>query len=709
MNKLFSAVNWLVLTWISCLILSSPSYALFVSEPKPPEPFIEQFFPGADNIGEKTGEPPFWTLKQGDKVLGYAFETVDIVDIPAYSGEPINMLVAMDTEGKYLGAKVLEHHEPILLIGLPEQLLFDFADQYAGLSIHDRIKVGGNATEGMIHLDAVSGATVTVMVVNVAITKAATKVARSLGLLAEDEAFHLPPATIKQDVYQPSDWLKLTGDGSIRKLYLNRGQVDDAFVGTEAEHIDAAAPEEKQDQFIELYYTQLNIPTIGRNLLGDSEYQWLVDTLKPGEHAIGMMANGYSFKGSGYVRGGIFDRIQLHQKGEAISFRDTDQYRINDIFIDGAPRLREMSIFIVRDHHEFDPGSDWQLELLIRRQFGPIDGVFNSFKAGYQTPEHYITKPVPPVVEEPLPLWAQVWQDRTTEITILIASLVILTLVLFFQDVLVKYPTFMHRFRTSFLIFVVVFIGWVQLGQLSIVNVFTFLQSLMSDFNWELFLLDPMIFILWCFVAFSIMLWGRGIFCGWLCPFGALQELINEAARKLKIRQYELPFAVHERLWAIKYMILLALFGLSLDSLATAEKFAEVEPFKTTFLMHFDRDWPFLLYAGGLLLVSVFTRKVYCRYICPLGAALAIPSGVRLFDWLKRRHECGPCDTCAVECEIQAIHPDGSINLRECHHCLDCQMTYYDDKKCPPLIKMARKKRRRQESDEQMIEVKNVG
>lgn len=51
------------------------------------------------------------------------------------------------------------------------------------------------------------------------------------------------------------------------------------------------------------------------------------------------------------------------------------------------------------------------------------------------------------------------------------------------------------------------------------------------------------------------------MFCGWLCPFGALQELINEAARKLKIRQYELPFALHERLWAIKYIILLALFG----------------------------------------------------------------------------------------------------------------------------------------------------
>ena len=72
-----------------------------------------------------------------------------------------------------------------------------------------------------------------------------------------------------------------------------------------------------------------------------------------------------------------------------------------------------------------------------------------------------------------------------------------------------------------------------------------------------------MIFIIWTFTAATILLWGRGVFCGWLCPFGALQELINEAARKLKIPQYELPFAVHERLWAIKYIVLLVLFGIS--------------------------------------------------------------------------------------------------------------------------------------------------
>ena len=93
------------------------------------------------------------------------------------------------------------------------------------------------------------------------------------------------------------------------------------------------------------------------------------------------------------------------------------------------------------------------------------------------------------------------------------------------------------------------------------VNVLTFGHSLMGDFRWEFFLLDPLIFILWSFVAVTMLFWGRGVFCGWLCPFGALQELSNWIARSLRVPQVALPFAVHERLWPVKYVIFLGLFA----------------------------------------------------------------------------------------------------------------------------------------------------
>jgi len=683
-----------------------PAQALFVSPPKDPIPLIHEIFPEATFISEKEGDPLIWTIYKEKDIIAYAFETNDLAKIPAYSGEPVNMLVAISPEGVYLGAKVLEHHEPIILAGIPETKLYQFADQYNGLMVSDRLKVGGNKKEGVIHIDGLSGATVTVMVMNVAITKAATKVARSLGIIKASQDIIQPMSTIYPEVYQQSDWQTLVGEGSIRKLLLNRKTVDEAFIGTRVEHIDEAAAEQKEDMFAEIYFAQADIPSIGRNLLGDSEYKWLMSSLKSGEHAIVILGNGYSYKGSGYVRGGIFDRIQILQNGEAFAFRDLDHNRVSDLYIDGAPRFSEMSLFIVRAQHEFNPGVDWQLELLVRRQLGAVDSLFTSFKADYHTLDQYVLRP-PLIYPEPeLTLTQEVWQEKNAEVVILIILLAIVVMSLFFQDILVRHPTFMHNFRHLFLIITVVFIGWSWGGQLSVVNVFTFLQAFMSDFSWDLFLLDPIIFILWGAAAVTMILWGRAVYCGWLCPFGALQELMNIFARYIKIPQFEFPWAVHERLWAIKYLILLALFGLSMESLSLAEQFAEVEPFKTTFLLKFDREWPFILYASALLIINIFNRKFFCRYLCPLGAALSTSNSIRLFSWLRRRPECGqPCKTCAKECEIQAIDPDGVINMRECHYCLDCQVTYFNEEKCPPLKKLARKKAKYKETE---IETVNV-
>ncbi|MCQ4323916.1 regulatory protein NosR [Stutzerimonas stutzeri] len=663
---------------------------------------IEQFFPDAQSISEPEGDYQVRTLRKGDEVLGYAFQTINVTNIPAYSGKPINLQVLLDPQGAIKDAYMLEHHEPILLIGIPEQKVHDFNAHYAGIKADQRVVVGRSSDSNAVTIDAVTGATVTVMVINEIVMRAAHEVAVSLGLIDAGASARPKPASVREDVYQPASWSELTGNGAIRRLHLTRGQIDEAFKGTEAEGIDEASPETAGETFIDLYATHLNPPTIGRNLLGDSQYRDLMQGLKPGEHAIAVLGSGdYSFKGSGYVRGGIFDRVQLRQFGNIISFRDLDFIRLSDVYAEGMPGFSEMAIFIVREHVAFDPGSPWNLELLVRRQTGPISGVFTSFELPYQMPEAYIERPQPTaeelaaIEEANRPMWLNIWYQKSFQIGVIVAALLLLTVILFLQDKFTEKPHFLHWLRRGYLLFTVLFIGWYMLGQLSVVNVLTFVHALFQDFRWELFLSDPVIFIIWTFTAATILLWGRGVFCGWLCPFGALQELINEAARKLKIPQYELPFAVHERLWAIKYIILLVLFGISLESMMLAEKAAEVEPFKTAVMLKFDRQWWFVAYAVFLLVINVFTRKVYCRYVCPLGAALAIPTKLRLFDWLKRRKECGtPCQLCAKECEIQAIHPDGHINANECHYCLDCQMTYHNDHKCPPLVNKQKRKKR---------------
>ncbi len=658
-------------------------------------PVVKTFFPQATHFSEAEGKPPAISVYKDKTLLGYIFETVQVAPIPAYSGKPINILMGMDITGKIRGSKILEHHEPILLVGIPESKLQDFSNQYTDKQVTDRVKVGSGSQPDHIYVDAITGATVTVLVVNETMMRAARKIAISRKIMEAKNQQNA--ATVRMDHDKPASWQDLTGNGAIRRLHLNRGDVDKAFAGKETEETNAETDEERAEEFIDLYYAYLDVPTIGRNLLGDDQYKWLKTELKEGDHAIAVLANGtYSFKGNGFVRGGIFDRVQLEQD-QTITFHDLDYFRLSDVYAEGMPDFKEMAIFIIRAANEFNPAEPWNFELLVRRQTGPLSSIFSNFSSEYQLPEDYLKLPPPPVKlleeTEPMPIWLTVWHEKTFEIIVLVMGLVVLSLILILQDWLVRYPKILKRIRIGFLLYTLIFIGWYALAQLSVVNVLTFVNAVMNDFRWDTFLIDPLMFILWGFVAVTLLIVGRGVYCGWLCPFGALQDLINQVARYFKVKQWEFPDLIHERLWAIKYIILLGLFAISLQSLGEAERFAEVEPFKTVIILHFQRQWGFLFYGILLLILTIFNHKFYCKYLCPLGAALAIAAKMRLFDWLRRRNECGsPCQLCAVRCEVRAIDKTGHINPNECHYCLDCQVTYWDNHDCPPLI--AKRKRK---------------
>lgn len=647
------------------------------------------YFPDADRY-QQADDINVVVAYQNKQAIGFSFTNEDILSIPAYSGKPINNLIAMNAKGDIISAQLLEHHEPILLVGIPEIKLENFVTKFVGFNAADQVRIGTGNEDNTI--DAITGATVTVMVVNEAIMKAVNKVAKHFNLagLTDDSANR---AKVNEQQYETLTWQQLIDQNLVSALYLKQQEVNDIFIGTAAETVTENT--DPKADFINLFFTNLNIPTIGKNLLGEDEYTWLMtQAMQPGDTAFAVMANGeYSFKGNGYVRGGIFDRTQLHQDNQVTIFRDLDYIRLNDVYVEGFPGFKEMAIFISRAKNEFDVGKAWQLELIVRRQTGPIASIFKSFYADSQPPEAFITRPI---ITEPMPLWKKVWHQKPIQIGIVCSALALLMVIVFTQDYLVKKPQLLHRIRISYLLFTVFYLGWYSLGQLSVVNVFTFVAAVFNDFHWGLFLLDPVIFLIWGFVAVTLLLWGRGVYCGWLCPFGAIQELVNLLARKFKVKQFELPYVIHERLWALKYIILLALFALSLESLNLAEQYAEVEPFKTTIMLKFQREWGFVFYALLLISISAFNHKFYCRYICPLGAALAIPARISLFDWLRRRKECGqPCQLCAVECEVRAIAPDGVINRNECHYCLDCQVTYFADTKCPPLILKHKKRKKK--------------
>ena len=661
--------------------------------------------PGADAFGPVEGEPPAVEILKEGRRVGFAFLNSDFVNAAGYSGKPIHVLVGLDLEARITGARLVDHSEPIVLVGIPEKKIRDVIDGYAGFDVAAFVRAKGAEHD----VDIVSGATVTVMVIDDSILRAAIKVARRYALGGLPPAARVvagPRFEVDPTVDQAVDWETLLGEGAVRRLRLSVEDANRLFAESgDAEAAARREPGGPDDEYIDLYAAVVSIPSIGRSLLGEGEYRNLLKALKPDQAAILLAASGrYSFKGSGYVRGGIFDRFQVIQGDDSIRFRDKNHKRLGRVTADGAPKLTEVDLFYLPPDAAFDPAVEWRLELLLTRETGPTRKAYQTVDLVYKPPQKYLRQiaaaeppATTPGLEEGPPLWQRLWRDKVPETGVLVAALGVLTLIFFFQDWLARRPRLTEWVRNGFLLFTLFGIGFYANAQLSVVNVMTFFNALVHDFRWDYFLMEPLIFILWSSVTAQLLFWGRGAFCGWLCPFGAMQELLNKLAKRLRVPQVRVPWALHQRLWPVKYMLFLVLFGLSLYSLAFAEQMAEVEPFKTAIVLKFAREWPFVLFAVALLGAGLFIERFYCRYLCPLGAALAIPGRLRMFDWLLRYRECGhPCQRCSNECMVGAIHPEGQINPNECLYCLNCQTLYHDDRRCPVMIQRRLKRERRE-------------
>ena len=699
----------LLLIGLSLLLGSlAPASAETVLSKYLPKVQASELVAGADAFGPISADLAVAPVMKAGTQIGWAFVTSDFVGTTGYSGKPIHTMVAVDMAAKISGVQLLKHSEPIVLIGIPEAKVKALVAGYIGMDLVEMAKTGGKHD-----LNIISGATVTVMVLDDSILRSGLKVARALGLggLTPD-VVKGPTVEINPDAKAPADWTAMEGDGTLRRLSLDVGQVNEAFAALGDPRATARPEKGANDSiFTEMDVALVSVPAIGQALLSANDQSNLKDWLASGDHALMIVGKGtYSFKGSGYVRGGIFDRIVLVQDDVSVRFHDHDHKRLVAIAAKGAPEFTETDLFRIPADSGFDPTKPFRIQLLVQRPVAAIEKVFTTFDLAYQLPPQYLRNiAAPPAVADTQTasgddtvtdesaaqsaLWQKIWQGKRVEIAVLGAMLAVLTLIFFFQGLATRNARGFYWFRIGFLTVTLVFLGWYANAQLSVVNLMALFGALMNGFSWQAFLLDPLTFILWFSVAAALLFWGRGAYCGWLCPFGALQELTNKIARALHIPQWTLPWGLHERLWPLKYMIFLGLFGVSLMSIEQAEHYAEIEPFKTAIVLKFVRAWPFVAYVAALLMAGLFVERFYCRYLCPLGAALAIPARLRMFDWLKRYHECGaPCQTCANECMVQAIHPTGEINPNECVNCLNCQVLYQSKTKCPVVIRQIKRR-----------------
>ena len=438
---------------------------------------------------------------------------------------------------------------------------------------------------------------------------------------------------------------------------------------------------------------------IGRNLLGEANWRKLMGQLDGAPAMLALSSGRWTFMPDNFVPGSTPDLIGLNQADAPVAWRDFVWRDHLDLPTPAGLDLNKSDVAIMRiaPQAAFDPASPSVFSLRVTREKGQIfpERVSKDFTLGYALPKELFD--LPPS-DDGMGL-VSIWRSKIAHISILCAGLLVLAVALARQKALTRSARNFRIFRLAFLAFTLVFIGWIAQAQLSIVWLFGLIKALKGEGSFVFFLWDPPTFLVTLFGLAALFIWGRGTFCGWLCPFGALQEFSGEIARVLRLRQIGLPQR-YERLsrWP-KFVVLSAILVTAVFFTSQAEKVAEVEPFKTSITLLFVRSAPFVLYAVALLIIGMFHYKFFCRYLCPLGAAFSALSFVRRWSWIPRRKECGsPCQMCRVKCRYGAIEKSGEIVYSECFQCMDCVVIHDDPKRCVPLVleaKRARKAKRK--------------
>jgi hypothetical protein len=356
---------------------------------------------------------------------------------------------------------------------------------------------------------------------------------------------------------------------------------------------------------------------------------------------------------------------------------------------DAAPRL--YTVPPAADGTRLEPERPLSLELELRRGSGSNADVARApISRPFAVPDAARYRP-----QRERPAWMAGWAKRQTDLIVLAIGLLVLSVALLRQRWLSASPRRLAVLRTGYLVFTLGFIGWWAQGQLTIVSLTAAIEAKRAGRALDFLLADPVAVLLWAYTGVTLLVWGRGTFCGWLCPFGALQELISRIVRVVKLRPRTLRRGLDQRLKWLKYGVLAALCAGAALAPALTDTAVEVEPFKTAISAYFQRDWPYVLWAALCLAASVLVYRGYCRYLCPLGAALAILGRLRLWRWIPRRAECGtPCQTCRHRCGYQAITAAGQVQYDECFQCLDCVQVHQNPGQCLPLVREARGARR---------------
>jgi NapH/MauN family ferredoxin-type protein len=176
-------------------------------------------------------------------------------------------------------------------------------------------------------------------------------------------------------------------------------------------------------------------------------------------------------------------------------------------------------------------------------------------------------------------------------------------------------------------------------------------------------------------VLLSVLLAG-GAFCGWVCPFGAVMDLMNWIRTRLHVREIQVPERIDRILRYGRYVMLGLILYQTIASVTLW--FAGIDPYRTLFglewLFAFNLSANWVAYAIVLVVLgsSLFVERAWCRYACPLGGAISLVGNLSLLRIRREGDACKGCAVCAKPCPVKLPVESAATMSSNCIGCLAC-------------------------------------
>ena len=669
---------------------------------------VQSIFPEATSYGDvdkKTLSIPIFK----DKVeIGYVFETFDVTRGLGYSRRPFHLAVGIDNRGILRNVKLLKHVEPIAILGRTDQDFINYLKQYKDIDLKSGIsltlELTGADIEGdsvamretageadsLTKIDGISRTTTSSLLFMDAIMRGARKVARQKNILLDENDLG---NFVDLEIYKPQSWNDLLKDTSLGKLNIKVKDVLEKFEENKIKAPRSLRFSNQKSNFANIYFSAMSPAGIGINILGRRWFDQYISAGRNVDDQVFYLA----FEGELWRKfenriSNIINKnnIKIVQNNNEIILNNSLFKELPFNHAKKGPNIDGQGLLYFSSKYQFNPHLPFKLIYKLENE----NKEEVNFSLDYTLPKVYFLKDYKNNVSDNYNTFLNILSKNKLEIIISCFTVLFVSLIFIFSQTLSKKRKIFSYLRVSFLIWITFIIGLYYGGQISVIHLVNLLKTIFSGGgNLITFFIEPVIFIFGITTLISLLFLGRAMFCGWLCPFGALQELISTCAKNLGIKQYKIKEQFDYYFRYIKYILLSIILIFGVLELNIINNFYSIEPFKTAITLRFIAPFTAVLWASFLLIICLVVERFFCRYLCPLGAGLSVLGKLRIFEFLKRRQECGnPCLACNKVCPTGAIRSSGKIIMSECLGCLDCQVMYNDNKRCPPLVLKSKQK-----------------